>query len=120
MQVETVKAAFAAKGLDEEVALRMLALPRYCNTRITLMDTSSYGLPPMPVTTPTLEQDLKLRQLQDLLSADKEDIITLLMALQSITLLCLTHQTNAKRMAFTPDHYARGSIEPWDYIRDHD
>ena len=21
-------------------------------------------------------------------------------------------------MAFTPDHYARGSIEPWDYIRD--
>ena len=37
----------------------------------------------MPVTTPTLEQDLKLRQLQDLLpSADKEDIITLLMALQ--------------------------------------
>jgi hypothetical protein len=35
------------------------------------------------VTTPTLEQDLKLRQLQDLLpSADKEDIITLLMALQ--------------------------------------
>ena len=37
----------------------------------------------MPVTQMTLEQDLKLRQLTDLLpSADKADIITLFMALQ--------------------------------------
>ena len=37
----------------------------------------------MPVTQMTMEQDLKLRQLTDLLpSADKEDIITLFMALQ--------------------------------------
>lgn len=43
----------------------------------------SYGLPPMPVTEPTMEQSFQLRKLQDLLpEANKEDIITVLMALQ--------------------------------------
>jgi hypothetical protein len=37
----------------------------------------------MPITTLTLEQEFKLRQLDDLLpKADKKDIITLFMALQ--------------------------------------
>jgi len=37
----------------------------------------------MPITEPTMEQSFKLRRLEDLLpKADKEDIITLLMALQ--------------------------------------
>ena len=43
----------------------------------------SYGLPPMPVTEPTMEQSFQLRRLQDLLpKAEKDDIITVLMALQ--------------------------------------
>jgi len=37
----------------------------------------------MPITTLTMEQEFKLRRLDDLLpKADKEDIITLFMALQ--------------------------------------
>ena len=41
------------------------------------------GLPPMPVTEPTMEQSFHLRRLQDLLpKAEKEDIITLFLALQ--------------------------------------
>ena len=43
----------------------------------------SFGLPPMPVTELTMEQDFHLRRLEDLLpQADKEDIITIFMALQ--------------------------------------
>jgi len=48
-----------------------------------MTDKSYPGLPPMPVTELTMEQDLKLRRLDDLLpEADKKDIITLLLALQ--------------------------------------
>ena len=43
----------------------------------------SYGVPPPPIVDLTLEQDLKLRRMTDLLPrANKDDIITLLMALQ--------------------------------------
>jgi len=43
----------------------------------------SSGLPPMPVTEITMEQDFHLRRLEDLLpKASKEDIITIFMALQ--------------------------------------
>ena len=42
----------------------------------------SFG-PPMPVVTLTMEQDLKMRQITDALpKADKEDIITVFLALQ--------------------------------------
>lgn len=41
------------------------------------------GVPPMPVVELTLEQEFKLRQIEDQLpSASKEDIITVFMALQ--------------------------------------
>ena len=41
------------------------------------------GVPPMPVTELTMEQSFKLRRLEDLLpEADKEDIITIFLALQ--------------------------------------
>ena len=41
------------------------------------------GIPPPPVTKLTMEQEFKLRRMDDLLpEADKADIITLLMALQ--------------------------------------
>ena len=43
----------------------------------------SYGLPPMPTVELTLEQDFKLRQLEDQLPhASKDDIITIFLALQ--------------------------------------
>ena len=42
-----------------------------------------YGVPPMPTVELTLEQDFKLRQLEDQLPhATKEDIITIFIALQ--------------------------------------
>ena len=45
--------------------------------------SSSGNLPPMPVTELTMEQEFNLRQLEDLLKrADKEDIITVFLALQ--------------------------------------
>lgn len=51
---------------------------------MTLPNTDpSYGLPPMPVTEPTMEQSFHLRRLEDMLpQADKDDIITIFMALQ--------------------------------------
>ena len=43
----------------------------------------SYGLPPMPVTELTMEQEFNYRRIADLLpDAQKEDIITIFMALQ--------------------------------------
>ena len=48
------------------------------------MTNESYpGIPPMPIFDMTMEQSFKLRRLEDLLpKADKDDIITLFMALQ--------------------------------------
>ena len=48
-----------------------------------MMDESYIGIPPPPITELTMEQEFKLRRMDDLLpEADKADIITLLMALQ--------------------------------------
>ena len=42
----------------------------------------SFG-PPMPIVELTMEQDFKIRRMEDLLpNADKDDIITILLALQ--------------------------------------
>ena len=57
----------------------------FSHTKIlTNANNRSYdGLPPPPVTELTMEQDLKIRRLKDLLpEADKDDIITLFIALQ--------------------------------------
>jgi hypothetical protein len=49
----------------------------------TPQSNPSYGIPPMPTLELTMEQDFKLRRLEDLLpKAEKEDIITVFMALQ--------------------------------------
>ena len=46
----------------------------------------SSSLPPMPITTLTLEQEFKMRQLTDgVEKASKEDLITILLALQRQT-----------------------------------
>ncbi|QDP67890.1 MAG: hypothetical protein Unbinned8622contig1003_30 [Prokaryotic dsDNA virus sp.] len=51
---------------------------------MTKYNNRSYrGLPPPPVIDLTVEQEFKIRRLKDLLpEADKDDIITLLIALQ--------------------------------------
>ena len=64
----------------------MLDLQGYLLLMIMTSNESnqSYGLPP-PITELTMEQDLKLRNMYDALSKPetaKEDIITLIMALQ--------------------------------------
>ena len=42
-----------------------------------------FGLPPMPTVELTMEQQFKMKQLEDMLpNADKEDIITVYLALQ--------------------------------------
>lgn len=46
-------------------------------------DRSFLGFPPQPVLELTVEQHFKLRRLEDLLpNAEKDDVITLLLALQ--------------------------------------
>ena len=57
----------------------------FLHTKImTQQQEPSYpGVPPMPVLDLTMEQSFKLRRLEDLLpAADKDDIITLFLALQ--------------------------------------
>ena len=50
---------------------------------MTQSNTPSFLGPPPPVIEPTVEQSFKLRRLEDLLpKAEKDDIITLFMALQ--------------------------------------
>lgn len=42
-----------------------------------------YGAPPPPITSLTIEQDFKMRRIEDMLpTADKEDLITVFVALQ--------------------------------------
>lgn len=54
----------------------------------------SFTGPPPPVIELTMEQEFKLRQVNDLLQkADKDDIITVFMALQRQN-LCLTNTLN--------------------------
>ena len=49
---------------------------------MSLTDPSS-GIPPMPITKLTMEQEFKMRQIEDNLQhADKEDIIIVFLALQ--------------------------------------
>ena len=65
---------------------QMLGLPRSFNVPIMTSkpSPSNYG-PPPPITDVTLEQEFKLRQIEDALNKDdtrKEDIITVFMALQ--------------------------------------
>ena len=53
---------------------------------------SYHGFPPPPVVELTMEQQFKLRRLEDLLpEADKADIITVFLALQKTELLLVKH-----------------------------
>ena len=69
----------------------------FLHTKIrTNKDNRSYnGLPPLPVTELTMEQDLKIRRLKDLLpEANKDDIITLFIALQRQCFVLGNNMTN--------------------------
>jgi len=87
---------------------------------MTQSNTPSFLGPPPPIIEPTVEQSFKLRRLEDLLpKADKEDIITLFMALQRQNFALANTVSNlVKTMANSPAYYTRGSIECWDFIRD--
>ena len=53
------------------------------------------GVPPLPVVDLTMEQQFKLRQLEDLLpKASKEDIITVYLALQRQAFVLGNNMTN--------------------------
>ena len=74
-----------------------------------------------------MEQDLKLRQLELLVKkpeTKKEDVITVLLALQEQAFVLGNCIKNLNRkMADTtndqgPSYYRRGSIDVWDFIRD--
>ena len=77
----------------------------FLHTKImTQQQEPSYpGVPPMPVLDLTMEQSFKLRRLEDLLpAADKDDIITLFLALQRQN-FCLGN-TVAKLVKQWPNH----------------
>src|SRR5210317_2581321 len=74
------------KDLTNLLLSEMRSLQRFYNVPImtSLPSPSNYG-PPPPITDVTLEQEFKLRQIEDALNKDdtrKEDIITVFMALQ--------------------------------------
>ena len=76
------------------------------------MDTSSPG-PPLPVTELTMEQEFKLRRMDDLLpAADKADIITLLMALQHQN-FCLCNTVSNLVKEWPTFHQPITHEEPW-------
>ena len=53
---------------------------------MTMMKDRSSSIPPMPITELTMEQEFKMRQLTDgVEKASKEDLITILLALQRQT-----------------------------------
>ena len=65
-----------------------------------------------------MEQDLKMRRLNDLLpEATKDDIITVFLALQKQNFVLSKCQQSSQKMAESPAHYTRGAIEVWDYPR---
>ena len=76
------------------------------------MDKSFLG-PPPPVTELTMEQEFKLRRMDDLLpEADKADIITLLMALQHQNFcLCNTVSNLVKQWPTSHPHITQEV--PW-------
>ena len=59
-------------------------MPVYLDVLIMTSSTENpYFGPPIPTVELTLEQDLKMRRMRDLLpKADKEDLVTILLALQ--------------------------------------
>jgi len=77
------------------------------------MDKSFPGIPPPPVTELTMEQEFKLRRMDDLLpEADKADIITLLMALQHQNFcLCNTVSNLVKQWPTSHPHITQEV--PW-------
>ena len=77
------------------------------------MDKSFLGPPPPPVTELTMEQEFKLRRMDDLLpKADKADIITLLMALQHQN-FCLCNTVSNLVTQWPTFHPPTTPEEPW-------
>ena len=79
---------------------------------MTLTNEQSYpGVPPMPVTDLTMEQSFKLRRLEDLLpEAEKEDIITVFLALQKQN-FCLSN-TVSNLVTKWPNHPSTTPEDP--------
>jgi hypothetical protein len=64
----------------------------------------SFGPPPMPVMGLTVEQSFKMRRLEDLLpKASKEDIITILLALQRQNYALVNNLNNLLKHWNKPD-----------------
>ena len=77
------------------------------------MDKSFPGIPPPPVTELTMEQEFKLRRMDDLLpEADKADIITLLMALQHQN-FCLCNTVSNLVKQWPTSHPPTTQEVPW-------
>ena len=77
------------------------------------MDKSFPGIPPPPVTELTMEQEFKLRRMDDLLpEADKADIITLLMALQHQN-FCLCNTVSNLVKQWPTSHQPITQEVPW-------
>src|SRR5210317_408044 len=86
------------KDLMSQLLSRMQDSPRFYSVPImtSTPSPSSYG-PPPPITELTLEQEFKLRQIEDALNKPntrKEDIITVFMALQKQNFVLSNSLTN--------------------------
>ena len=85
---------------------------------MTSTSNSPFFGPPPPIIELTMEQDLKMSRIEDLLpEAEKDDIITVFLALQKQNfVLSNTVNQSTQEMAESPAHYTRGTIEVWDFI----
>ena len=93
---ETVVKAFESKGLDENDALMNARLAKILTCKdYDAINNESFPGPPPPVLELTMEQQFKLRRIEDLLpEAEKEDIITVLLALQRQCFTLSNNMTN--------------------------
>ena len=74
----------------------------------------SFSLPPLPIFDLTMEQDFRVRQIEDLLKhADKEDIIIVFMALQRQTFVLQNNIMNLVKNWNTPTTTQEDLLKSW-------
>ena len=83
--MKTVVQAFADKDLSEDVAPENARLAKILTDDYDFIQKQPTSLPPPPITSLTMEQQFKMRQIEDYIrkpEVQREDLITVFLALQ--------------------------------------
>ena len=77
-------------------------------------ENPSFSLPPLPIFDLTMEQDFRVRQIEEMLKvADKEDIIIVFMALQRQTFVLQNNVMNLVKNWNTPTTTREDLLKSW-------